>query len=87
MATFEKLLFVVSLSLAGYAAYTLAIGFYSGVLCYQSWCAHSDNPKEKFSSLAVVYALITLAGLASGWRSYRNLKAVWAGKGSQDGNF
>lgn len=87
MATLAKVLLVVSLALAAYAAYTLIVGLYNGVLCYQSWCAHQGNPKEKFGSFVVIYALITAFGLASAWRSYRNLKTIWASKQSSGGKF
>jgi|GEM_PF-2942389 len=76
MATLEKIILVGSLALAAYAAYTLVAGLSNGVLCYQSWCAHQGNPKEKFGGLAFLYALITMFALASAWRSYGNLKTI-----------
>jgi hypothetical protein len=80
MATFEKILLVVSLALAAYTAYTLVAGLYNGVLCYQSWCAHQGNPKENFGGLVFMYALIAAFGLVSAWRSHRNLKTISAGR-------
>jgi hypothetical protein len=78
MKTLEKVILGGSLALAAYAAYTLVIGLYEGVVCYQSRCAHRGSPGENFGGFILFYALIAVFGLVSAWRSNKNLKAIWA---------
>jgi hypothetical protein len=78
MKTLEMLLFVASLTLAGWAAYTLAIGLVEGVLCFKSRCTSLGDVAGQFGGYAFVYGNFVAFGLASAWRSYRNLGKVWA---------
>jgi len=74
MKALEKIILAGSLALSAYAIYTLFIGLNEGVLCYQSTCAHRGYPGENFSGFILLYALITIFGLVSAWRSKKNLK-------------
>jgi hypothetical protein len=76
MKNLERLLFIAGLVLAAYAAFTLVTGITSGVLCYQRTCAHRGNLNENFTGLAFLYAVLFIFGLASAWRSGKNLKKV-----------
>ena len=71
--SFEKLILVVSLVLAVYAAYTGVTGLFSGTLCYQSPCAHRGNPSENRFGHVSMYGLGVAFGLVSAWRSYKNI--------------
>jgi hypothetical protein len=75
MQTFEKILFLGSLVFATVAAYTVAIGFYEGVLCYQSHCARRGAPDQRFLAYIFLYSGFVALGLASAWRSYKNIKS------------
>jgi hypothetical protein len=74
MKTLERIILAGSLALAAYAAYTLFIGLSEGVLCYQSTCAHRGHVRENFWGYIFLYALMTVFGLVSAWRSNRNLR-------------
>jgi hypothetical protein len=76
MRSLEKFLLVASLGLAAYGAFMLFGGLLSGTLCYQTSCAHRDNPAERFYEYAVVYGGLIAFGLASAWRSLKNLRTV-----------
>ena len=76
MKTLEKVILGGSLTLSAYAIYTLVIGLFEGVLCYQSRCAHHGNPGENFGGFVFVYVLVAVFGLVSAWRSNKNLKTV-----------
>jgi len=78
LKTFEKVLLLASLGLAAWGAYALILGFWSGVLCYQSHCAYRGSSSGGFVGYALVYFGMLAFGLASAWRSHRNLKTVWS---------
>jgi hypothetical protein len=80
MKSFEKLILIASLALSVYAAYTLVAGLYSGSLCYQSRCAHRGTPGESFVGYAATYCITAAFGLASAWRSYKNVRTFWTSR-------
>jgi hypothetical protein len=75
MHTLEKLLLLASIAFAGFAAYAAINGLHEGVVCYQSRCAHKDTPGDPFFAYFLLYCGLVLLGLASAWRSYKNLKS------------
>jgi len=75
MHTLEKLLLFASLVFAGFSAYTAVNGIHEGVVCYQSHCVHKDAPSDPFWTYILMYCGFVLLGLASTWRSYKNIES------------